>query len=201
MFVQVIQGRVGDAGELRAALDRWATEIGPHATGWRGSTSGVAADGTTVGIACFADEQAARANSNRPEQHAWWMETAKLFSGDVTFHDCTEVYEIEGGVPDEAGFVQVVQGRVGDLDQARDLLRRMENMMQGRRPEMVGGLVCVHDGNAYTDVFYFTSESEARAAERQEQPPEVRELMDEQAALTSDVRFLDLTDPWLHAPR
>jgi hypothetical protein len=40
VFVQVIQGQVADAGKVRAALDRWAQELAPGATGWLGSTAG-----------------------------------------------------------------------------------------------------------------------------------------------------------------
>ena len=40
MFVQVIQGQVADAGEVRAALDRWAAEVAPGSIGWLGSTPG-----------------------------------------------------------------------------------------------------------------------------------------------------------------
>jgi hypothetical protein len=40
VFVQVIRGQVTDAGKVREALDRWAKELAPGATGWLGSTAG-----------------------------------------------------------------------------------------------------------------------------------------------------------------
>ena len=40
MFVQVIQAKVSDKDEMRAAVDRWADELAPGATGWLGSTGG-----------------------------------------------------------------------------------------------------------------------------------------------------------------
>jgi hypothetical protein len=46
MFVQVIQGHVSDAAQVRAQLDRWVEEVAPGAVGWLGSTSGVTDDGT-----------------------------------------------------------------------------------------------------------------------------------------------------------
>jgi hypothetical protein len=48
MFVQVIQGQVSDAGQARAALDRWVQELAPGATGWLGSTAGVTEDGRFI---------------------------------------------------------------------------------------------------------------------------------------------------------
>ena len=81
VFVQVIQGQVTDAETVREAFDRWAQELAPGATGWLGSTAGVTEDGRFIALARFASEQAARANSDRPEQDRWWAETAKLFAG------------------------------------------------------------------------------------------------------------------------
>ena len=40
MFVQVIQGQVADAEQAHAALDRWARELAPGATGWLGRPPG-----------------------------------------------------------------------------------------------------------------------------------------------------------------
>jgi hypothetical protein len=91
MFVQVIQGQVSDAGKVRAALDRWAQELAPGSTGWLGTTAGVTEDGRFIALARFASEEAARRNSDRPEQDRWWAETAKLFTGEATFKDSSDV--------------------------------------------------------------------------------------------------------------
>src|SRR5882757_9341192 len=91
MFIQVIQGEVADAEEMRAALDRWAREISPDAHGWLGTTSGATDDGRFIAVVRFESEEAARRNSDRPDQSQWWVETSKLFGGEVTFHDCRQV--------------------------------------------------------------------------------------------------------------
>ncbi|HZC25534.1 MAG TPA: hypothetical protein VE287_00840, partial [Actinopolymorphaceae bacterium] len=70
MFVQVMQGHVDDPAALKAAVDRWMTDLAPTATGWLGSTAGVAKDGTAVAMVRFESAAAARANSERPEQSA-----------------------------------------------------------------------------------------------------------------------------------
>ena len=87
MFVQVIQGQVSDAGQARAAMDRWTKELAPGAEGWLGSTAGVTEEGWLVALARFESEEAAQRNSDRPEQDAWWSETATLFTGPVAFQN------------------------------------------------------------------------------------------------------------------
>ena len=81
VFVQVIQGQVANAGQVQAAFDRWAQELAPGpAAGW-GSTAGVTEDGRFIALARFASEQAARRNSDRPEQDRWWAETPSCSLG------------------------------------------------------------------------------------------------------------------------
>jgi hypothetical protein len=48
---------------------------------------------------------------------------------------------------------------------------------------------------------YFTSEEEARAGERKEPPPAMKEQMDQMNALMIGAPvFFDLKQPWLHSP-
>src|SRR3954454_17501872 len=115
MFVQVIQGHVDDAAPLRAAMEQWVRDVSPGAIGWLGSTGGVTEDGRFIVLARFESEDAARRNSERPEQDRWWSETARLLDGDATFRDSTDVTVDLSGDPDRAGFVQVMQGRSMDL--------------------------------------------------------------------------------------
>jgi hypothetical protein len=202
MFVQVIQGQVTDAGKVRAALDRWAAEVAPGAIGWLGSTAGVTGDGRFIALARFESEEAARRNSDRPEQDRWWAETARLFSGEATFKDSSDVTVDLVGEPDEAGFVQVMQGRGTDADRARELMSDDSSAWAGFRPEILGSVAVGHGGGAYTMAVYFTSEAEAREGERREPPPELRAQMEEMAALSlGEPEFFDLQEPWLYSPR
>ncbi len=202
MFVQVMKGKVSDAGEVRAALDRWAQELGPGADGWLGSTAGMTADGTFFGIARFESDEAARRNSGRPEQDRWWSATAELFSGEVTFRDSTDVVTDLVGDPDDAGFVQVMQGRGSDPDRARELMAQDSALWAEFRPDILGSVEIGHDGGAYTLVLYFTSEEAAREGERKELPPELKAQMAEMDALSEGVPdFFDLVQPWLYSPR
>ncbi len=202
MFVQVIEGRVSDPQEVHAALERWAQELAPGATGWLGSTAGVTEDGRFVALARFESEQDARRNSDRPEQGEWWAATAPLFTGEPTFHDSDQVYVDLSGDPGAAGFVQVMQGRGTDPERAWELMQQDADEWAAFRPDVLGSVAVAHDGDRYTMAMYFTSEEEAREGERKEPPPELRAHMKQMDALSAGPpEFFDLRRPWLYAPR
>lgn len=202
MFVQVIQGRVSDRDEVRAAMDRWVQELAPKSSGWLGSTAGVTDDGRFVALARFETAEAARANSNRAEQDQWWTEISKLFTGEVTFHDSTEIDVDMNGNPDEATFVQVMQGRTSNPARARELMSQGDpDEWAAFRPDIIG-TVGVGYGDSYTMAIYFTSEAEAREGEQKEPPESLKAVMAEMDALSvGEPEFFDLRDPWLLSPR
>lgn len=201
MFVQVIQGHVSDRDEVRAQLDRWLDQLAPGAEGWLGSTSGVSAGGDFVTFVCFESKEAAEHNSHRPEQHQWWMETSKLFDGEVTFHDSAAVLTWLEGPTERAGFVQFMQGKVRDAARMKQLTGEFERLAPRERPEVLGGAVALHGADEFTQVAYFTSEQEARAGERKQLSAPLQRLMQQEWQVLSDVRFVDLPDPWVHVPQ
>jgi hypothetical protein len=198
MFIQVIQGRTTDAPALRRQVERWQRDVGPGARGYLGSTGGVAADGTVVLLARFEDAAAARANSDRPEQGAWWTETGPCFEGAVVFRDCAEVDTVPPGGSDDAGFVQVMQGRALDRPKLRALEERLMPILSERRPDVMGS-IRAWDGDVFTDAIYFTSEADARKGEAA-MADDAGAEMAEFGALVADLTFIDLPDPWLHSP-
>ena len=201
MFVQVIQGQVSDPEQARAAFDQWARDLAPGATGWLGSTAGVTEDGRFIALARFESEEAARRNSDRPEQDRWWAETAGLFTGEATFSDSDDVIVDLVGEPGDAGFVQVMRGRGNDPDRARELMGEDSSEWAAFRPDILGSVAVLHEGGAYTMAIYFTSEEEAREGERKEPPPELKAQMEEMDAMSEGVpEFFDLRQPWLYAP-
>ena len=200
MFVQVIQGQVSDAAQVRARLDQWVSEVAPGAVGWLGSTAGVTEDGRAIVLARFESEEAAQQNSDRPEQGAWWEDTAKVFTGDPEFHNSTSVDLDTPGDPSQAGFVQVMQGRSSDPDRARELMASDPIDWATFRPDILGSVSVGHDDGAWTMAIYFTSEEAAREGEQKDPPPEMLEMMKEMDALTvGETVYFDLRDPWLHA--
>ena len=201
MFAQVFQGRTSDGSALMGAVDRWTRELGPTAVGWLGSTSGVTDDGTFIGVARFESAEAARRNSDRPEQGEWWTETEKLFDGEVTFHDSEDVEVDLQGDPDRAGFVQVMQGRTKDPARGRELMTEDEVDWATFRPDILGTLMVNHEADGWTMAIYFTSEADARDGEKKEPPAELQESMAELNELAiGETTYYDLTDPWLMSP-
>jgi hypothetical protein len=198
MFVQVILGRTSDAGALRTAMDRWMADLRPGAIGWLGTTGGVTDDGRAVVVARFESEEAARRNSERPEQGEWWAATEQLFDGAVTFLDSTDVVVDLQGDPDRAGFVQVMRGRTSDPERARQLMNLDPEKWAAYRPDVLGSLEIGHEDGAYTMVLYFSSEAEAREGERKEVPPELRTSMEEMEKLAvGETEYFDLREPVL----
>jgi hypothetical protein len=195
MFIQVITGEVADAAGLESAFDRWQSEVRPGATGFLGSTSGVTADGRFVALARFESAEAARANSDRAEQGAWWSEAEKCFAGPVAFHDCTEVDTFRGGGSDDAGFVQVMQGRA-DRQRLRALDERVEEILPELRPDLLGS-IRAWDGDLYTEAAFFTSEADARAGEAKPPPDELADAMREWQDVMGPITYYDLPHPKL----
>ena len=201
MFVQVIRGRVSNPGQVRDALDLWEEQLAIGAEGWLGSTAGVTEAGEFVALARFESEDAARRNSGRPEQHQWWTETARLFAGEVTFRDSSDVTVDASGNPDAAGFVQVMEGRGSDPERARELMAQNPDEWAAFRPEVLGRVAVVHEDGSYTMAMYFVTEDAAREGERKEPPPKLKTQMKEMSKLVvGEPGFLDLRQPWLYSP-
>ena len=197
MFVQVIHGRARDAERLRRQAQKWLDELKPGADGFLGTTGGVSDDGTAVIVARFGSEEAARANSDRPEQDAWWKETSQLFDGEVHFHDSTDVELMREGGSDEAGFVQVIHGRTTDPDRVREMEAEQATDVEARRPDVIGGVTAWHEGGLFTSLVYFTSEEEARRGESSMSNETDGSGEAAWASLFEDVTYIDLRDPWM----
>ena len=193
MFVQLIEGRVADRDEFRRQSQRWVEELAPSADGWLGLTCGITEDGVGFCAARFASADAARRNSDRPEQGEWWAAVEATLEGPADFVDCEDVEVLHGdGGSDEAGFVQVIRGRMRDDEEARQVLDEAMSS-EGWRPDVVGSWVAHHPDGAYTQLVYFTSEEDARTGEAAEDDGLAERMMALHAAPPT---FLDLPDPW-----
>jgi len=109
MFVQIIEGKTSDPRAIVERGEQWQRDLRPGATGYLGVTAGVTAEGRSIAIVRFEDEASARANAARPEQTAWFEGMAKLYDGEPSFTESTDVTEWLGGGSNEAGFVQVMK--------------------------------------------------------------------------------------------
>ena len=203
MYVQVFQGQTSDVEQVRQATEDWVERLAPGAEGWLGSTIGVTDDGHLIGVARFESAEAARRNSGRAQQGEWFSGLEKLFPQGVEFHDCSDVSVARRGGSDEAGFVQVMQGRTRDVARLRELTASLDRDYPDTRPDLLGYITALHDGGdgAFTQVMYFTSEEEARAGERGEMLADAAEALRAAMELIQDLRYYDLREPWLHSPR
>jgi hypothetical protein len=197
MFIQVLTAKVVDRDGLLRQVDRWEKEIRPGVEGFLGSTSGVTEDGKLIVLARFESEEAARRNSDSPEQSAWWSEIEKTLS-DVKFQDSVDVVTMRGGGSDDAGFVQVMRGSITDKAKMDEMYSRMQEFgdaMGKHRPDVIGDVTVVHGDGTYTDAIYFTSEAEARQNENKEMPEDMKAMFEDFMTAASVDEYLDLKDP------
>ena len=192
MFIQIIQGTSTRHDEIRALAERWRDELGPTAPGWLGGTFGFTDDNMFLGIVRFESREAAMANSDRPEQAAWAEEMNALMDGQPEYHDSDDVVLLMDGGSDTAGFVQVIRGKVTDVERLKALFADTDELHR-IRPEILGGTLMIEADGSFTETVAFADEESARAGERKELPPEFSEAMQ---SLMQDVTFLDLHRPF-----
>lgn len=199
MFIQVISGKTSDPDAFTRQGEKWEQELRPGATGFLGATSGTTDDGRFIVIARFDSEASASANNDRPEQGAWWAETEKVVDG-AEFKDSTDIITLLGGGKNDAGFVQVMRGRVTDsakLAELRGDLATMERVFGEARPDVVGEVIALHSDGTYTDAVYFSSQAEARANETKPMPAEAQAMFEALMSAVAIDEYLDLTTPEL----
>jgi hypothetical protein len=200
MYLQVIQGKVSDRSGLKESLDRWLAELSPGADGWLGTTWGIHGDDSVIALVRFESAEAAQRNSDRPEQGEWWSSMASALDGEATFANYDDVLVVGSGGSDDAGFVQVMQGRVNDVERERAMSAEFASMPMDSRPDIIGGLAAWGDDGTFVQAFYFTSEAEAREGEKKPMPAEMQAMMEESQANTLEMNFIDLTAPVFESP-
>ncbi|HSE71764.1 MAG TPA: hypothetical protein VLA97_13470 [Nocardioidaceae bacterium] len=198
MFIQIIQGKCTRQDELKALGERWVKEIASKADGWLGGTYGFTDDDMFVGVIRFESREKAMAHSSSPEQTRWWQEMEPLFDGPVEFHDCDTVMLMMEGGRDDAGFVQVIRGKVDDPARLQADMDEMSSMLHEIRPDIIGATLAIEPDGTFTETVAFTSEEAAREGESKEMPlnEKVRHAMQEWESLTHDLTYMDLHHPW-----
>jgi hypothetical protein len=196
MFIQVIQGTCSRQDELKALAESWRSEVGA-APGWLGGTFGFTDDDLFVGVVRFESREAAMANSERPEQTAWAQKMAELMDGPMEFHDCDDVTVLLDGGSDAAGFVQVIRGKIQDVDRAKAMMSDASGLREVR-PDIIGATLAIEADGTFTETVAFTDEESARRGEQAEPPERMREGMDE---MLHDASFYDLHHPWFESAR
>ena len=104
---------------------------------------------------------------------------------------------MDGG-SDEAGFVQIIRGKLDDPDAIEAGMRDMESMLHEARPDLLGATLAIEDDGTFMETVFFTDEASAREAESKvmQDNAEAAEMMRQWEEMTHDVQYLDLHQPW-----
>jgi hypothetical protein len=195
MFVQVIKGKTPDRAAVRRRHEVWRDEVKPGAVGFLGGTIGVADDGTVIALARFADEDSAKRNADRPEQDAWWEGTAALLDEAPTFRGSSDVEVIFDAGCEQAGFVQVMEGKAADRAKVEAMQTpELLDQLRAARPDLLGSIRVWYPDDSFVQAAYFTGEDAAR---RGETAAEFAGPRDDYAALFADMTYTDLREPML----
>ena len=195
MFIQIIQGKCRDAEGMRRLSEEWRRDMAPKVEGWLGSTYGITDDDEFVAVVRFESREAAMRNSMRPEQGQWWKRMEECFDGPAVFHDCDNAMMFLGGGSDDAGFVQIIRGKVEDPSRIKAMLADT-SMLHEMRPEIIGGTLALEPDGTFTETVAFRDEDSARAGEQMEPPAEVRSELE---SMMAGARFYDLHHPWFES--
>jgi hypothetical protein len=189
MFIQVIQSKTSRPDDVRALTEEWG-ELPNEGSGFLGGTYGVTDDGDFLGVVRFESKEKAMANSARPETDAMAKRMGELMDSPPTFHDCDDVTVWREGGSDDAGFVQVIQGKTDDPAALKEAMSEDSDDFRQERPDIIGGTFALTDDGTFINTVAFTDEASAREGEKKSSPPE------EMMSLMRDVKYFDLHHPW-----
>ena len=180
-------------------LDLWEQTIAPGADGWLGSTGGVTDDGTSVAVVRFESRGAGRRQLGAARAgRVVARDGQPATTASPSFRDYDDAFTMLDGGSDDAGFVQVMQGRVDDADGVPRLQQaaRWTACARCARRSSAAPWPIADDGD-FTQTIYFTSEAAAREGEKQEMPEEVQARDGGRRwARCGDITYFDLADPW-----
>jgi hypothetical protein len=199
VFIQMVEGQSSRQDEMRDLVDGWCGSMADQ-PGWLGGTYGFTDDGRFVGVVRFDSSTASKESSNRADAATWWAGAEALFDGSCRIHESEDVSMMFAGGSDDARFVQVMCGRVGDADKFRHIMTdtAMTSMLHDARPEIMGATLAMEADGTFVETIAFTDEDSARRGEQLEMPQDVGE---ELAAAMADVEYLDLHRPWFATHR
>ena len=116
---------------------------------------------------------------------------AALFDGPAEFHDCDDVTLMLDGGSDDAGFVQIIRGKVETPDTLKAMMTDTQQLHE-MRPEILGGTLAIEADGTFTETVAFSDEASARKGEQVAMPDDVRQAME---SAISDVTTSTCTTP------
>jgi hypothetical protein len=114
----------------------------------------------------------------------------------MEFHDCDDVTLLFDGGSDDAGFVQIIRGRVDDPSRLKAMMMTDTTQLHEMRPEILGGTLAIEADGSFIETVAFTSEADARKGEQIEPPADVRRELD---YAMQGATYYDLHRPWFES--
>ncbi len=199
MFIQMVQGACARPSELHRLVDDWCADMAAQ-PGWLGGTYGFDDTGHFYGVVRFDSEEACRACAERTTAAWWWAAAAALFEDAPEIRESGDVTILMDGGSDDAGFVQIIRGRVKDPGVMRQMMTGAEtvNMLHAARPEIIGGTMVIEADGSFIETISFTDERAARLGETVAMPAS---LQQEFESAMDEMSFVDLHRPWFGSHR
>jgi len=190
----MVQGACSQEDDMRMLVDEWCERMADE-PGWLGGTYGFTDDGRFLGMIRYESMGACRRACSASDAGAWWAAAMEMFDSPPEIHQSEDVMLMLDGGSDDAGFVQVMRGRVGNSDKLRRIMtdQEMTSMLHQARPDIIGATMLIEDDGTFTETVFFTDEESARKGESMEMPAEVAKDLEEAMA---EVDYYDLPKPW-----
>ena len=190
----MVEGACTHEDDMQMLVDDWCTRMADE-PGWLGGTYGFTDSGRFLGIVRYESRAAWTECCSAADAGMWWAAAEEVFDAMPEIHESEDVTMMFDGGSDDAGFVQVMRGQVGNPDKLRRILtdQDMTSMLHQARPEILGATLMMEDDGSFTETIAFTDEDSARRGESMEMPAEVAADLQEAMA---EVAYYDLHKPW-----
>lgn len=194
MFIQMVEGACTQHDDMRMLIDEWCDRMADE-PGWLGGTYGFTDDDRFIGVGRYESAAAWQQCCAAKDAGMWWAASEELFDSMPEIHQSEDVMMMLDGGSDQAGFVQVMRGKVGNPDKLRRMMtdQDMTSMLHKARPDIIGATLLIEDDGSFTETISFTDEDSARKGEAMEMPAEVAADFLEAVA---EVSYYDLHKPW-----
>src|SRR3954453_9537405 len=159
----MVQGPCSRQDEMRRLVDNWCGTMADR-PGWLGGTYGFTDDDRFLGVVRFDSSSACLESAAAPDSATWWAGAQELFDGRCEIHESEDVSMMLQGGSDDAGFVQVMKGRVEDADKFRPFITdtEMTSMLHDAPPDIIGGILAMEIDGTFAQTIAFTDEDSAR---------------------------------------
>ena len=194
MFIQMVEGACTHEDDMRMLVDDWCDRMADE-SGWLGGTYGFTDEGRFIGVVRYESREAYEKCCAADDAGMWWAAAEEIFDGMPEMHQSEDVMMMLDGGSDQAGFVQVMRGKVGNPEKLRRIMtdQDMTSMLHQARPEIIGATLLIEDDGSFTETISFTDEDSARRGEAMNMPAEVAADLQEAMA---EVAYYDLHKPW-----